>query len=117
MNRENALNFGDVFAVFEPIGKHSKCKRLRLRDRFVATGAVGKDTGEIGHFADPATIVLSLDLNGEFAHFWIVQLRSRFEKRAVLPIQAHRHEPEGHSAAAENDLFRRFETDRRLPID
>jgi len=82
MDGENTMNFWDAFAVFEPIGKDSKRKLLRFRHCFVATRPVSKDTRKIGHFADPATVVFSLNLNGEIAHFCIVQLRSRIRKFA-----------------------------------
>ena len=106
MNGENAMNLWDVFAVFEPIGKDSECKSLRSRDSFLTTCAVHKDAGKIGHFADPATIVLSLDLNGEIAHSGIVQLRSRFEIQRLKLTGANRRREE--NSSRDTVVARRF---------
>jgi hypothetical protein len=88
MDGENAMNLRNFFAVFKPIGKYSKCERLRLRNCFVATRAVSKNTWKAGDFADPAAILFSLNLNGEIAHSVIVQLRSFIRKFAVQRIRA-----------------------------
>ena len=80
MHGENAVNLGDVFTVLEPIGEDSESKRLRLCYGFIARRAVHEDAGKIGHFADPATIILALDLHREVTHTEIVQLVFCFAK-------------------------------------
>ena len=74
MHGEDAVNLGNVLTMIEPISEHSKSKRLRLRYGFIARCAVREDAWKIGHFADPATIILAVDLHREVTHTEIVQL-------------------------------------------
>src|SRR5882672_6907590 len=67
-NCENTMDLWNVLAMFDSIGQDSKRQSLRFRDRLVASGAVRKYSGKIGHFANPATVAFPLDLNHEIAH-------------------------------------------------
>jgi hypothetical protein len=82
MYGENTMNFWNVFAMFETIREHAERESFCFGNSLVASGAVRKDARQIGHFADPAAVIFSLDLNGEVAHVRIVQ--RLFTRREVL---------------------------------
>ena len=65
---EDSANLGNVFTVFETIGKNAKRESFRFGDGFIACATVGENTRKIGDLADPATVLFSLDLYGEVAH-------------------------------------------------
>ena len=65
---ENTVDLWDVFTMFEAVSEHSKCQSLCLCDRFIARASVGENTGQIGHLAEPATVLFALNLYGEIAH-------------------------------------------------
>ena len=62
------VNFGNVFSVFEAVGQNSKRESLCLGHSLVACGPVNQDPRQFGDFADPATIGLTFDIDGEIAH-------------------------------------------------
>src|SRR5436189_1269376 len=68
MHGEDAVDFRDRLAMLETIGENSKRECFGFRDRLVTSGAVSQNAWEIGHFADPATVVLALDLKCEVTH-------------------------------------------------
>jgi len=51
--------------MLEPISDHAKGKGLYFGLRFRGGGPVSQDAREFGDLSDPATIILSLDLNLE----------------------------------------------------
>jgi len=65
---ENSVKLGDVLAVIETVGEHPERKGLGLCNSFIARRAVGEDSGQVGHFSDPASVVFPFDVDRKFAH-------------------------------------------------
>lgn len=83
----NSFMDWNVLAMFESIGENSKRQSLGFRDCLFASGAVRKYSGKIDHFADPATIVFTLDLNHEIAHS--TNRTTLLQTRKPLPSGIH----------------------------
>ena len=58
-------DLGDAFAMFDAIRQHPQCQYLRFGDSLLARGAVDHHAGEIGHFGDPAFVLLAFDFDGK----------------------------------------------------
>ena len=82
VNCEHAAQFGNVFAVFDPICENSKCERLRSGERFLAARSVRENPWKINNLTDPTIVVLELDFHREVAHVGI-QLRRRVDLPSV----------------------------------
>ena len=51
--------------MLEPISDHAKRECLDLGLGLGRSGAIRQDTGKLGHFRDPAPVILTLKLNLE----------------------------------------------------
>ncbi len=50
------------FGVFEPLSNDAQRQRLHARDRLVAGRAIAHHAGEVGHFGNPAAVVLTFEI-------------------------------------------------------
>jgi len=51
--------------MLEPVGYNAQSQGLGPPQSLLTGVTVDHDTGEIGHFNDPASVLLPIDLNGE----------------------------------------------------
>ena len=56
---------GPRFTMLEPISDHAKRECLDLGLGLGRSGAIRQDTGKLGHFCDPAPVILTFKLNLE----------------------------------------------------
>ena len=92
-NGEDALNFGDLFAMFEPVRQNPKGKRFGFRNGLLSSNSVRENTGKLGHFADPPAVLFALDLDVQLAHVRILRLAA-IRCSGWLTMRSQLHAPQ-----------------------